>query len=217
MAFLRNFDEFNLERLSPAEQREVFDRFAPDPQMRVYGRGIRRRLAPMLDGDAKKVKMALSLVLSMPGTPLFMFGDEIGMGEDLTLPERDSIRTPMQWSDERHGGFSKADQVYRHPVSSGAFGFYQVNVEAQRHDPTSTLNTVKRFIALRKEHPAFGCGHFRVLDTGVPAVLGLAFSWKDDAVVTLHNLSGDPIEAELDAEVLERMTQMTADQQYPEP
>ena len=197
--FLRNHDELDLGRLTEAQRQEAFDAFAPDEGMRLYDRGIRRRLAPML-GDPARVRMALSLLLSLPGTPVFWYGQEIGMGDRLDLPERDPVRTPMQWSAEKNGGFSTAapEALPRPVVEDGPYAFAKVNVEAQRCDPTSLLAWVEHALRVRKEHPALGRGEWRIVDTRHEAVFAHACEWEDDAVVAVHNLAGAEATASLD-------------------
>jgi maltose alpha-D-glucosyltransferase/alpha-amylase len=189
--FLRNHDELDLGRLSDDERRDVYDRFAPDENMRIYGRGIRRRLAPMFKGDRALLELACSLVLTLPGTPVLRYGDEIGMGEDLSLPERNSVRTPMQWSAERNGGFSSADaSALIHPVvTDGEFGYAQVNVEAQQRDPESLLNWTERVLRVRRRCPEFGWGQYNSLETGNPAVLAHTCKWEGRQAIAMHNLS----------------------------
>ena len=158
--------------------------------MRIYGRGIRRRLAPMLRGNRRRLELTYSLLLTLPGTPILRYGDEIGMGEDLSLPERLPVRTPMQWSGEANGGFSLAPQqnLVRPVLSGGEYGYERVNVAAQERDPGSLLNWMRRLIRLQRECPEFGRGSCRLLDTGQPSVLAQRYEWDDGAVLTLHNL-----------------------------
>lgn len=203
--FLRNHDELDLGRLSEAQRQEVFEAFAPDENMRLYGRGIRRRLAPMLDGDPARIRMANSLLLSLPGTPVIRYGQEIGMGEDLSLSERDAVRTTMQWSDGKHGGFSDApaDELVRPAIASGPFGYEEVNVESQKKDPDSLLRWMARAIRVRRETKAFGRGRWRIHDTDHPAVF--AHSCRDERVtmLALHNLAGEAAEVRVDLSHLE--------------
>src|SRR5438067_2374303 len=142
--FLRNHDELDLGRLTPAQRQRVLDAFAPQKQMQLYDRGIRRRLAPMLASDRRRLELAYSLMLTLPGTPVLRYGDEIGMGDDLRLPERNCARTPMQWSDEPHGGFTVSDHPVLPVITGGAYGFEHLNVAAQRRDRNSMLNWLER-------------------------------------------------------------------------
>jgi maltose alpha-D-glucosyltransferase / alpha-amylase len=188
--FLRNHDELDLGRLAPDARALVFERFGPEPSMQLYDRGIRRRPAPML-GDPRLLRLAHSLVMSLPGTPVLRYGDEIGMGENLRLKERAAIRTPMQWSSEPNGGFSTAERLVRAPVD-GPYGSDVVNVERQRRDPDSLLRWTIRMIRLRKECPEIGWGSWEILPTGSRAVLGVSYSWRGNTVVCLHNLASEP-------------------------
>jgi maltose alpha-D-glucosyltransferase/alpha-amylase len=196
--FLRNHDELDLGRLSEEQRQAVFEVFAPDEDMRLYGRGIRRRLAPMLQGDRRRLELAYSLMMTLPGTPVIRYGDEIGMGDDLSLPERLSARTPMQWSMEPHGGFTRGNKPILPVVSGGPFGYEHVNVAEQRRDPNSLLNWMERIIRMRKEVPEIGWGDFTVLGTGTPEVLGIRYDWRNNSVVFLHNFSSLPLEVWLD-------------------
>jgi maltose alpha-D-glucosyltransferase/alpha-amylase len=195
--FLRNHDELDLGRLSEEERARVFAAFGPDPSMQLYDRGIRRRLAPMLDGDRRRLELAYSLMFTLPGTPVLRYGDEIGMGDDLTLPERDCARTPMQWSDEPQGGFTKSDDPILPVISGGAFGFEHLNVAEQHRDPNSMLNWMERIIRMRKEVPEIGWGDFTPVDTGDPAVLALRYDWRNNSVLVIHNLAARPVEISL--------------------
>ena len=193
--FLRNHDELNLGSLSEEERRSVFEAFAPEPDMRVFGRGIRRRLAPMLEGDRRRMELAYSLLFTLPGTPVLRYGDEIGMGDDLSLPEREAGRTPMQWSTDPQGGFTTSDRPIKPVIGEGPYGAPQVNVAEQRRDPNSLLNWMERMIRTRKEVPEIGWGAVSVLGTRDPAILALRYDWRGNSVVALHNLSHAPREA----------------------
>ena len=190
--FLRNHDELDLGRLTDAQREHVFAAFGPSPDMQLYGRGIRRRLAPMLQGDRRRLELAYSLMLTLPGTPVIRYGDEIGMGDDLKLKERDCARTPMQWSSECHGGFTAAKKPKLKVIDKGPYGYAHVNVAAQRHDPDSMLNWTERMLRMRKEVPEIGWGDFAVLDCGRPDVLALRYTWRNNAVVFVHNLGAEP-------------------------
>jgi maltose alpha-D-glucosyltransferase / alpha-amylase len=185
--FLRNHDELDLGRLDEEQRAATFEAFGPEPRMQLYGRGIRRRLAPML-GERARIELAYSLLFALPGTPVLRYGDEIGMGEDLRLKERNPIRTPMQWSDERNAGFSSAERLVRPVVRGGAYGYESVNVEAQRRDPASLMRWLTRMIRLRRECPEIGWGEWRVVPTRSRHVLALLYEWRGNAVLTVHNL-----------------------------
>jgi maltose alpha-D-glucosyltransferase/alpha-amylase len=189
--FVKNHDELTLDKLSEAERDEVFAALAPDPEMRIYDRGIRRRVPPMLGGDRRRLELVYSLMFAVPGTPVLLYGEEIGLGDDPSVEGRGSVRVAMQWSDEEGGGFSHApSQVPM--VADGAFGYRRVNVAEQRHDPHSLLNWMERLIRRRKEIPELGWGDCQVLPAGDPAVLALGFRWRGSVVVTLHNLADRP-------------------------
>jgi maltose alpha-D-glucosyltransferase / alpha-amylase len=192
--FLRNHDELDLGRLTQSQRAAVFAAFAPDPGMQLYDRGIRRRLAPMLDGDRRRIEMAYSLMFTLPGTPVVRYGDEIGMGDDLNLPERNCARTPMQWSTEPHGGFTKSDQPVLPVIAGGPYGFEHVNAAIQRRFPDSMLNWTERIIRMRKEVPEIGWGDFAVIPVRDPAVLIMRYDWRNNWVLFVHNLDGRPRE-----------------------
>ncbi len=196
--FLRNHDELDLGRLTGAQRARVFEALAPEPGMQLYGRGIRRRLAPMLDGDRRRLELAYSLLFTLPGTPVIRYGDELGMGDDLRLPERNCARTPMQWSTLPNAGFSTAARAALPVISEGPFRFERVNAGDQRRDPGSLLNWTERIIRMRKECPEIGWGDFSVLPTQ-PEALALRHDWRNNAMVTVHNLSGKPATVRLRA------------------
>jgi len=192
--FLRNHDELDLGRLEKQQRQTVFSAFGPEPDMQLYQRGIRRRLAPMLQGDRRRLELAYSLMLTLPGTPVIRYGDEIGMGDDLSLPERNCARTPMQWSTEPNGGFTKSDKPVSPVIREGAYGYTYVNVADQRRDPNSLLNWMERMIRMRKEVPEIGWGDFSFLTTRRPEVLAMQYCWRNNAVLFLHNLGSEPRE-----------------------
>ena len=195
--FLRNHDELDLGRLTEKQRQTVFAAFGPDKDMQLYERGIRRRLAPMLQGDPRKIRLAYSLMLTLPGTPVLRYGDEIGMGDDLSLKERDCARTPMQWTGEKNGGFTKSDRPTMPVIGKGPYGYEHVNVAEQRHDKDSLLAWMQSMIRLRKEAPEIGWGAVTALETGEDAVLALRYDWRNNAVLCLHNLAARPIEISL--------------------
>ena len=195
--FLRNNDELDLGRLTEAQRAAVFAAFGPEKSMQLYERGIRRRLAPMLQGDRRRLEMAYSLMVTLPGTPVIRYGDEIGMGDDLALPERNCARTPMQWSAERQGGFTLSDSPVLPPISDGPYGFTHINVAAQRRDPDSLLNWMERILRMRKEVPEIGWGVPTILPTGTKEVLAIRYDWRGNAALFIHNFSALPLEIRL--------------------
>jgi maltose alpha-D-glucosyltransferase / alpha-amylase len=198
--FLRNHDELDIGHLPDDAKGLVFESFGPRPSMQLYGRGIRRRLAPML-GDRRRIELAKSLLLSLPGTPVLRYGDEIGMGENLRLKERMAIRTPMQWTDEPHAGFTPAERPVVPPVDRGLYAYEAVNVESQRRDPDSLLRWMIRMIRLRKECPEIGWGEWRIVRTNRTAVLAMLYEWRDRRLLCVHNLAHAPCEARLKLDV----------------
>jgi maltose alpha-D-glucosyltransferase/alpha-amylase len=192
--FLRNHDELDLGRLTKVQRRRVFAAFAPEAGMQLYDRGIRRRLAPMLKGDRRRLELAYSLMFTLPGTPVLRYGDEIGMGDNLDLPERVAARTPMQWSTEPHGGFTKAERPVVPVIEKGPYGYAQVNAAVERRDPNSLLNWMERIIRMRKEVPEIGWGDFAILATGNPGVLAIRYDWRNNAVLFVHNFTEMPCE-----------------------
>ena len=192
--FLRNHDEVDLGRLSPEEQRDVFKAFGPDGDMQIYDRGIRRRLAPMLDGDRRRMELAYSLLFTMPGTPVIRYGDEIGMGEDLTLTEREAIRTPMQWDETPNAGFSDAppDELLAPVIIEGPYGHERVNVTEQRRDPNSLLVWFERLLHTVRECEEVGSGEHEVVDVGPPHVLVYRATAPRGTMLFLHNLADIP-------------------------
>jgi maltose alpha-D-glucosyltransferase/alpha-amylase len=192
--FLRNHDELDLGRLTKAQQAVVFKNFGPDRNMQLYGRGIRRRLAPMLGGDRRRLELAYSLMCTLPGTPVIRYGDEIGMGDNLDLPERNCARTPMQWSNEPHAGFTESDRPCSPVIDEGPYGFAHINVAKQRRDPNSMLNWTERIIRMRKEVPEIGWGDFTVIATRDPAIFLIRYDWRNNSVLFVHNLDEKPRE-----------------------
>jgi maltose alpha-D-glucosyltransferase/alpha-amylase len=192
--FLRNHDELDLGRLTREQREAVFKAFAPEPEMQLYDRGIRRRLAPMLDGDRRRIELAYSLMFTLPGTPVIFYGDEIGMGDDLRLPERQSARTPMQWSSEPNAGFSKSDKPFLPAIKTGPFGYEHVNAAKQRCDPNSMLNWTERIIRMRKEVPEVGWGDFEIIQAHDPCMLAMRYDWRNNSVLFVHNFESTPRE-----------------------
>jgi trehalose synthase len=197
--FVRNHDELTLDQLTDDERAEVFEAFGPEEDMQLFGRGLRRRLPPMLGGDPAHVRLVYSLLFSLPGTPVLFYGEEIGMGENLEVEGRLSVRTPMQWSDGRNAGFSTArPSRLPRPLPDGQFGPLAVNVAAQRRDESSLLNWMERVIRRRRETPAFGWGTATLLDASDDAVLAHRCDWEGDVVVAVHNLDPAPREVTVD-------------------
>lgn len=198
--FLRNHDELDLGRLTDIQRREVFEAFAPEPEMRLYDRGIRRRLAPMLDGDQDRLRMAHSLMLTLPGTPVLRYGQEIGMGDDLSLDERNAVRTAMQWTAGRNGGFSsaEADRLPRPAIAEGDYGFQEVNVESAERDTDSLLNWIEHALRARRQCPELGRGKVQVLEADRDAVFAHACSYDGGAILAVHNLAGEALDVRID-------------------
>jgi len=198
--FLRNHDELTLEMVTDKERDYMYRTYAADPRMRVNV-GIRRRLAPLMDNDKDKIKLMNSLLLSMPGSPIIYYGDEIGMGDNIYLGDRNGVRTPMQWSPDRNAGFSRADpqRLYLPPIMDPIYGYEVVNVEAQQRDPSSLLNWMKRLIAVRKAHKAFGRGELHFLKPGNRKILAYTRELGDEAILCVSNLarSAQPVELDL--------------------
>ena len=216
--WVRNHDELDLERLTNDERNEVLDRFAPDENMRIYNRGIRRRLPPMLDGDIDWIALTHAIVLSLPGVPIVRYGAEIGMGDDLSLEERHAVRTVMQWSDETNAGFSTAapDQLGVPLIREGPYRYEAVNVYQQSLDDRSLLARVSKMTRARLGLYAMGSGHFRVLETDCPSVLAIEYlgQRRDEMVITLANLSPDPVHFAMPDVPLESMVDILCDGPY---
>jgi maltose alpha-D-glucosyltransferase/alpha-amylase len=192
--FLRNHDELDLGRLTERQRQKVFAAFGPDPEMQLYERGIRRRLAPMLDGDRRRLELAYSLLFTLPGSPVIRYGDELGMGDDLKLPERNCARTPMQWSNEPQGGFTGSSKPHIPVITGGPYGYEHINAATQRRHPESLLNWTERIIRMRKEVPEVGWGDFAVIPSGDRSVLIMRYDWRNNWVLFVHNLDARPRE-----------------------
>lgn len=216
--FLRNHDELDLERLNDTERQLVFDRFAPDENMQIFGRGIRRRLAPMFNNNRQLIELAYSLLFSLPGSPVIRYGDEIGMGDDLSLKGRESVRTAMQWSNENNGGFSSAPKkkLEKPVIREGEYGKDQVNVEKQFKDRDSLLNWMMKLIRMRTKCMEFGRGAYFILDTGHPSVLGHLSQVEEEIAIALHNLSEEEVTIDLDLgdKKVQRLVDVFGDADY---
>lgn len=195
--FLRNHDEVDLGRLSNKERDRVYQAFGPDSSMQLYDRGIRRRLAPMLNNDRRKLELAYSLLFALPSTPVIRYGDEIGMGDDLALKERESVRTPMQWADSSQGGFSKASKTVRPVIDTGSYGYKLVNVRNQLADSGSLLNWTIRMVGLRDSLPGQGRGAWKLVASGSPHVLAMQYDWEGESLITFHNFSAQAQEVKI--------------------
>ena len=187
--FLRSHDELDLGRLTNHQRQQVFAAFGPEKRMQLYGRGIRRRLAPMLGNDRRRIELANSLMFTLPGTPILRYGDEIGMGDDLSLPERYAARTPMQWSEDRQGGFTTARRPIRRVIRDPVYGYKRVNVADQWRDPGSLLNWMERIIRTRKVCPEIGWGEWKILPRLPETVLGIQYDWNGRTTIVLHNFA----------------------------
>lgn len=197
--FLRNHDELTLEMVTEEERQWMWQEYAPDPRMRL-NLGIRRRLAPLLDGDRRKIELANALLYALPGSPILYYGDEIGMGDDIWLNDRDGVRTPMQWTDGPNAGFSTAspDALYAPPIGDDRFGYRRVNVAAQRADADSLWHTLRRLLSIRRAHPALGQGSYEFLDSHNRSVLAVMRVRDAEAILAVSNLSSLAERARLD-------------------
>jgi maltose alpha-D-glucosyltransferase / alpha-amylase len=198
--FLRNHDELTLEMVTKKERDYMYQIYAADPRMRVNV-GIRRRLAPLMENNRDKIELVNFMLLTLPGSPILYYGDEIGMGDNIYLGDRNSVRTPMQWSPDRNAGFSKADpqRLFLPPIMDPNYGYESVNVEAQSRNPSSLLNWTKRLIAVRKNYHAFGRGTLKVLEPGNRKVFAYLREWNDEIILCVVNLSrtAQPVELDL--------------------
>jgi len=218
--FLRNHDELDLSRLTREQQKDVFRAFAPKKDMQLFDRGIRRRLAPMLKGDRRHIELAYSMQFTSPGTPVLRYGEEIGMGEDLSLPGRDAIRTPMQWEADRTGGFSTAapEDFVKPMTGRGAFSPRKVNVHDQERDPASLLSWFERMIRTLRECPEVGVGSFALVDVALPrSVLVHRYDAPEGAMLFLHNLADRAVTVDLGKldGVVGRPSDVFTDTDYP--
>jgi len=188
--FLRNHDELTLEMVTDAERDYMYYEYAKDPRMKI-NIGIRRRLAPLAENGRRQIELLNSILLSMPGSPIMYYGDEIGMGDNYYLGDRNGVRTPMQWSSDRNAGFSRADpaRLYSPTIMDPVYGFQSINVEAQERTPTSLLNWIKRLIGVRKKYPAFGRGSLEFLGGGNPKVLAYIRQYEGQTLLIVLSLS----------------------------
>ncbi len=197
--FLRNHDELTLEMVTDEERDYMYNEYAKDPRMKL-NLGIRRRLAPLLENSRDLVELFHAMLLSLPGSPIIYYGDEIGMGDNIYLGDRDGVRTPMQWTSDRNAGFSRADfaQLYLPVLMDPVYGFQACNVEAEMRSPSSFLHWFRQILAVRKQHPVFGSGSFDILNPDNPAIFAYIRHVGDDIVMCVNNLSAHAQAAELD-------------------
>jgi len=215
--FIKNHDELTLDKLTDAEREEIFAALAPDPDMRSFGRGIRRRVPTMLAGDRDRIELLYSLLLTLPGTPVLLYGEEIGLGDDQRVEGRGAVRVAMQWTSGHGAGFTAGDPAVP-LLTDGPFGPDRVNVAEQRRDPQSLLNWMERAIRARKELPELGWGALQVLETDQPAVLAHRCDWLGKGILVVHNFGGERVEVSVElgdsAGVEGRMDEIIADQAY---
>jgi maltose alpha-D-glucosyltransferase/alpha-amylase len=186
--FLRNHDELTLEMVTEEERQWMWQEYAPEPRMRL-NLGIRRRLAPLLDNDRRLIQLANSLLFTLPGVPIIYYGDEIGMGDNIWLPDRNGVRTPMQWDASPSAGFSHTSRLYSPMIESPPYNYQAVNVAAQKADPDSLWHVIRRMIQLRKAHPTLGEGGFFWLEAGSDAILAFQRTYGSQSILAVHNLS----------------------------
>ncbi|MBC7275558.1 alpha-amylase family protein [Nocardioides sp.] len=216
--WLRNHDELNLERLTPAEREETMSIFAPHPAMRAFGRGIRRRLAPMLD-DPRQRKLAAFLLCALPGSPIILYGDEIGMGDQPELPDRAAVRPPMQWSRDVNAGFSEAHEIQLvHPViTEGPFGYAQVNVDDETGDPDSLLRTLRTLFEIRRDHGPILASSARPVALPQGQVFAISYSDERSTSLLLANLHPQGTTLTLPPDLRRDWKQIIDDQPYEDP
>jgi maltose alpha-D-glucosyltransferase/alpha-amylase len=204
--FLRNHDELTLEMVTDDERDYMYKEYAKDPRMKSNV-GIARRLAPLLENDRNQIELFTGLLLSLPGSPVLYYGDEIGMGDNIYLGDRDGVRTPMQWNADRNAGFSSADPqtLYLPTILDPVYGYQAVNVESQMRSSSSLLNWTRNMLAVRKKHPVFGMGDYHELGSSNPSVLAFVREFGDDKVLCVNNLSRFPQPVELDLRRFEGM------------
>jgi maltose alpha-D-glucosyltransferase/alpha-amylase len=197
--FLRNHDELTLEMVTDEERDYMYAEYAKDPRMKL-NLGIRRRLAPLMDNGRQEIELLHAILFSLPGSPVLYYGDEIMMGDNVYLGDRDGVRTPMQWTGDRNGGFSRADfaRLYLPPLMDPVWGYQATNIEAQLRTPTSFLRWLHRFIALRKQHPVLGLGSYEALVPENPRIFAHVRRLEDEIVLCVHNVARSAQAVELD-------------------
>jgi maltose alpha-D-glucosyltransferase/alpha-amylase len=197
--FLRNHDELTLEMVTDEERSYMWREYAPEPQMKINV-GIRRRLAPLMENSRRRMELMNSMLFTLPGSPIIYYGDEIGMGDNIYLPDRNGVRTPMQWSSDRNAGFSRADsaRLFSPVIADPVYGYQAVNVEAQERAPESLLNWMKRLITVRKRFSVFGRGSLEFLHPENTKILAYTREYQDQIVLIVLNLSNSAQAVELD-------------------
>jgi maltose alpha-D-glucosyltransferase / alpha-amylase len=214
--FVRHHDELNLDLLNDDETQEVYNAFAPEEDMRVL-EGIRRRLPPMLRNNQARIRLMYTILFGLPGTPLISYGEEIGMGDDLSLPGRNSVRTPMQWSKEENGGFSTAprEKLYRPVIDSGDYSYERINVQKQQVDPSSLLNFVSRLINIRRQNAVIGTGEWHTVRANSEKVAAIYYEAPEAALLVVYNLSDDEVTAKLFPEFIpKKLIDIFSDSEY---
>jgi maltose alpha-D-glucosyltransferase/alpha-amylase len=213
---LRNLDELNIQQLTPEEQKDVYAAFGPDKNMQIYGRGIRRRFAPMLNGDLRRINMAYNLIFSLPGAVMMVYGEEIGMGDFLDLPERESVRVPMQWDISVNAGFSKVDPkgMIRMVLNEGPYRYKKLNVQIAEQNEASLLNHIKHLIKIQHTHPEITHGTYSILEPAQKSVFGMFYHLEKDKTIVLTNLSKEPCSVSLKDLADSHFEEFFADSKY---
>jgi maltose alpha-D-glucosyltransferase/alpha-amylase len=213
--FLRNHDELTLEMVTPQEREWMWEQYAPDPRMRL-NLGIRRRLAPLLDNDIRKIKLMHSLLLTLPGSPIIYYGDEIGMGDNIWLPDRNGVRTPMQWSPGTNAGFSSAtpESLYAPVIQDPEYSPERVNVVAQQADPDSLWNAIRHMLLTRRGHDLFGLGSIEWLESQDSRIAAYRRQYGQESIVAVHNLSAVSVPLQPDPRLPASATDLLTGQSY---
>jgi maltose alpha-D-glucosyltransferase/alpha-amylase len=211
MTFLRNHDELTLEMVTPEVRNWMWEQYAPEARMRL-NMGIRRRQLPLLDGDKRRWFLLNAMFLSLPGAPIIYYGDEIGMGDNIWLADRNGVRTPMQWSNEKNGGFSAAEKTYLPVIDDEIYGYQRVNVAAQEEDADSILNWTRFLIGTRQSQPPLRSGDFGWVETDNTAVLAFRRTAETSEIVCLFNLTdtGQEIETDLKGNMVDLLARRQA-------
>jgi maltose alpha-D-glucosyltransferase/alpha-amylase len=205
--FLRNHDELTLEMVTEEERQKLWDHYAPEPRMRL-NLGIRRRLAPLMGNDVRKIALLNSMLFTLPGSPILYYGDEIGMGDQIDLFDRNGVRTPMQWTPDENAGFSPAptNQLYAPVIDNDVYGYKKVNIAAQVADSDSLFNTIRRMISVRKEHQVFSWGGFHWVEVGTKKVAAYIRNYDEGLILVLNNLSGSAQTIDLNQDYQDLLT-----------